>query len=127
MSDLYWRSGNSGATFRNCSKVQEVRRMINTWWRGLLGSEHDSHGTLDDDNGNGGKIRKIECAKEVVKHAYSWVIWKHRNKLVFNNTPFTPSVVANDIQAMSYFWFHNRSNYGKSVSWVGWCCSSSLL
>ena len=75
----------------------------------------------------GRRVIKAEIAKEVVRDAFDWIIWKKRNEVVFNNSMFTPSLIANDIQAIAFFWFHNRCILGKSVSWLDWSCSPASL
>ena len=102
--------------FKECCKVQEVRRLLNGWWKifpgtriggqdGLVGSEERNTG-----------MKKTEIAKEVVRDAFAWIVWKKRNDIVFKNASFIPSLIANDIQAIAFFWFHNRVYCSSSVS-----------
>ncbi|KAJ9557516.1 hypothetical protein OSB04_012130 [Centaurea solstitialis] len=107
--------------FINCNKTQEVRRMIRGWWRTLVDNENGGCGR------NRLRNRRLDCIRELVLHAFAWCIWKHRNNFVFNNTPFIPSIIANDIQAVSFFLFHNRCKFGRTVSWVDWCCSLTAV
>ena len=106
--------------FKDCALVQEIRRLINTWW--LIFSVD---GTVL--NNQKDRSKKSEIAKEVVHYALRWLMWKKMNEVVFKSAPFISSLLANDIQATTFSWFHNRCNLGSSVSWLDWCCSPSSL
>ena len=106
--------------FVECPKVLEVRRLINAWWK------------IFSENGAGNQrqnvcSKKAKNAQEAVLYAFRWCVWKKRNEVIFNGASFIPSLLANDIQAMAFCWFHYRSALGSSVSWLDWSCSPSLL
>ena len=72
---------------------------------------------------------KDKIMSEVLIQAYTWLIWKHRNAMIFNNVPFNPLKVANDIQAVVFNWIRYRSSLVCNGSWTEWVCnpnSSSL-
>ena len=106
--------------FEERVKVQEVRRLLNAWWRIFPDVGSDSNGQNTDS-------RKAEIAKEVVRYAFRWIIWRKRNETLFNEARFIPSFIANDIQACAFLWFHNRCVSGSYVSWAIWSCSPSSL
>ena len=106
--------------FKECSRVQEVWRLINNWWQIFSTDRMELNRRNEDSN-------KMVIAKKVVWYAFLWTVWKKRNDSVFNGVPFTPSLIANDVQSTAFFWFHNHCKLGSSVSWMDWCCSPNAL
>ncbi|KAJ9552338.1 LOW QUALITY PROTEIN: hypothetical protein OSB04_016383 [Centaurea solstitialis] len=69
-------------------------------------------------------VRNPLNIKDVILHAYIGAIWSIRNGIVFNQATMNASRIANDIQADAFFWVRYRSNFGRSLSWLDWCCFS---
>ncbi|KAJ9543387.1 hypothetical protein OSB04_023094 [Centaurea solstitialis] len=74
---------------------KQVRRSINAWWQIF-----PVDGT--DYNGQIASLTNAKFAKEVARYAFLCIIWKKRNEMAFNGTPFIPLLIAHDIQTQDY-------------------------
>ena len=110
--------------FANCCVAMEIRRKINSWWNVLEINGSCLQNTIVQSVSNEQTSGTKDIAKEVVWHAYRWAMWKLRNEVLFHRSPINPGIIANDIQSVSFFWFHNRYSAGRLVSWNDWCCNS---
>ena len=52
---------------------------------------------------NDSNKRQVKVMKDIVLHAYNWVIWRSHNDVVFTGKPFHPRVIANNIQSDAFF------------------------
>ncbi|KAJ9567662.1 hypothetical protein OSB04_003628 [Centaurea solstitialis] len=113
--------------FAACWVTIEVRRKLNAWWNLWVENANNHQNSLVQPEGpdQGSKVK--EMAKDVVLHTYLWIVWKCRNKVLFNHSPINPCIVANNIQSVAYLWFHNRHFSGRSLCWADWCCLSFPL
>ena len=117
---------NEDHIFVNCIKVKEVRQVTNIWAKFFPESGDNVKDFLfvtDDPHDSS----KSNVVKDLVKHAYFWLIWRSRNELLFKYRDFNPLAIANDIQSVTFLWFRNRCSAGKNTSWIDWCCNPLSL
>jgi hypothetical protein len=68
-------------------------------------------------------IHGSEFKKMVVKSIIlcgGWVIWKHRNNIIFNYENLNINSILVDLKTLSYLWITNRSKK-ENISWDDWC------
>ena len=73
-----------------------------------------------------GKPTRIDLVKSAITEAYCWVLWRHRNDVVFNRKAFNPSIAVNDIQSYVFNWVRIRGR-GGSFDWHTWACNPMSL
>ena len=54
-----------------------------------------------------------------------WVIWKHRNNLIFGSIKPRLSDIFDDVRSYSFFWFVNRSRKSR-ISWYCWLLNPKM-
>ncbi|KAJ9546288.1 hypothetical protein OSB04_018831 [Centaurea solstitialis] len=67
-----------------------------------------------DYNGQIASLTNAKFAKEVARYAFLCIIWKKRNEMAFNGTPFIPLLIAHDIQTVVFLWFRYKYELGSS-------------
>ncbi|KAJ0856584.1 putative reverse transcriptase zinc-binding domain-containing protein [Helianthus annuus] len=73
------------------------------------------------------KIHEFVGLKGVKKEAFKgivrigvWCVWKARNKARFENKEIRIDEIINEVKALGFLWFKNRSKC-KDIEWGDWC------
>ncbi|XP_071705170.1 uncharacterized protein [Rutidosis leptorrhynchoides] len=110
-------------TLVGCSKVKEIWIRVFNWWG--LGSF--SSNTLSEIIGGVGSP-STSGQGGLIWQALSWIclylIWKNRNKRVFQGKTWKSPMALSEIQTLSFHWIANRLKKEK-IEWLSWLSSPS--
>nr|GEZ10758.1 RNA-directed DNA polymerase, eukaryota, reverse transcriptase zinc-binding domain protein [Tanacetum cinerariifolium] len=103
------RVETSSHLFFRCSTTRRIMRKISSWWD-ISYVEIDSY---EDWMGWLVSLRmpaKIKLMFEGVFYELWWIIWRHRNKIIFETKMPLKSIIFDDVVSSSFHWCRTRSN-----------------
>ncbi|XP_021991841.1 uncharacterized protein LOC110888633 [Helianthus annuus] len=104
--------------FRSCAVASEVWFLVSRWCKisPIFAFSLEDLLEVHDFSGLGGKAKDI--LKGIVMVGW-WCIWKARNDRRFSNKYSSAASIVQDIKALGYLWYSNRSK-DREVSWENW-------
>ena len=101
-----------------CDEVNKLWREVARWWR----EDAANFGSLEDllESSTNGEVtnHKPKLWKEVV-WAFLYLIWSHRNRIIFKREQRKLSDLVLEFQRKSFEWIASRI-HGKHLDWVTW-------
>ena len=109
--------------FIECNISRKVLLDICSWW----GTNLNGIESVDHLLNWGDKLNLMGNKKAAflgIIYSYFWSIWKLRNgKLFHNRCTERELLLANQVQALSFFWFKNGvKSLDLRNKWLEWCC-----
>ncbi|KAL4560225.1 hypothetical protein LXL04_032375 [Taraxacum kok-saghyz] len=108
--------------FMRCSTALEVMARLKSWW-GLLPNLMQISNVDDLVMGHRGTAAD---RYEVVVHAFMWVLWLHRNELIFKGQVKGMAQLVSEVRALSFEWYKNRGKCHSSIDYNNWAATSHL-
>ncbi|XP_071715070.1 uncharacterized protein [Rutidosis leptorrhynchoides] len=109
-----------------CKHVFDIWERVYKWWN--LGN-FSSTTIADISNNTGPNHASHSCFGKKLWQAVCWncfyLIWKNRNKMVFQGKSWNTHLTLNEIQAKTFEWITSRS-IGRKFDWLVWISNPSL-
>ncbi|PWA45391.1 reverse transcriptase domain, Reverse transcriptase zinc-binding domain protein [Artemisia annua] len=108
---------SSSHVFFSCTFARKIWRKVLIWWE------------LDDIAIHSynewllwlANVRLPKRSKGLLEgscYVLWWIIWRHRNSLIFNHPPRNQENFFDDVVHMSYLWLSSR--FKPKINWISW-------
>ncbi|XP_071705024.1 uncharacterized protein [Rutidosis leptorrhynchoides] len=109
----------------SCKQVMDVCSRVLKWW-GLNDNYLSNMADIINDGGPSSSTCNGRGVWQAVKWITLYLIWKNRNKKVFQGNSWNPPMALNEIQSLSFKWISTRAKKKINIDWLTWLASPCI-
>ncbi|XP_071727385.1 uncharacterized protein [Rutidosis leptorrhynchoides] len=109
----------------NCQKVSSIWTQILDWWnQNSINISNINEAIITDQGFTHNSIGL--SLWQATKWIACYIIWKHRNLMIFSGKIWNPTAIISEIQTQSFSWISNRSRKKVPIEWHQWLLNPSF-